>query len=175
MLAGFLALLEDEEDRARFARLYQTWRVRLYQVALNILREPAAAEDALHSAMVSVIQNFEKISAIPCKELGSYLVIIVKNAARDQLRKEAKYVSPEPERWDPPAPPDGTDGMERLIALIHTLPEGLRRPLEERYVLGYSNQEIARRMGLSESTVAQRLYRGRNALRELLEKEGYEL
>ena len=176
MWMGLLAVLEDEADRAWFVQLYQTWRVRLYQVALNILKEPAGAEDAVHSAMVSVIQNCEKISAIPSNELGPYLVIIVKNAARDQLRREKKYVSAEEmQNWEPPAPAAEPDGAQRLAALIRTLPEGLRRPLEEKYVLGYSNQEIARHMGLNEGAVGLRLYRGRNALRDRLEKEGYDL
>ena len=36
-----------------------------------------------------------------------------------------------------------------------------------------SNQEIAQRMGLKESTVSMRVLRGRKMLREQLEKEGY--
>ena len=36
-----------------------------------------------------------------------------------------------------------------------------------------SNQEIARRLGLNESTVATRIQRGKAMLRERLKKEGY--
>ena len=36
-----------------------------------------------------------------------------------------------------------------------------------------SNREIARRLGISESTVATRVLRGRAMLRDRLEKEGY--
>ena len=36
-----------------------------------------------------------------------------------------------------------------------------------------TNKEIARRLGMNESTVAARVLRGRALLRERLEKEGY--
>ena len=36
-----------------------------------------------------------------------------------------------------------------------------------------TNREIARRLGIKESTVAVRILRGRTMLRERLEKEGY--
>ena len=45
--------------------------------------------------------------------------------------------------------------------------------LELKCVEEESNREIARRLGLKESTVATRVLRGRTLLAEALEKEGY--
>mgnify|MGYP002693925455 FL=1 len=45
--------------------------------------------------------------------------------------------------------------------------------LELKLVEEQSNQEIARRLGLNESTVATRIQRGKAMLRERLKKEGY--
>ena len=70
----------------------------------------------------------------------------VKNAAVDMLRKE---------RWE------------------EALPESYRRVLELKCVEEESNREIARRLGLKESTVATRVLRGRTMLAAALEKEGY--
>ena len=60
-----------------------------------------------------------------------------------------------------------------LVSLIRTLPEGYRRVLELKCVEEWSNREIARRLGIKESTVAVRILRGRAMLKERLEKEGY--
>ena len=48
-----------------------------------------------------------------------------------------------------------------------------RRVLELKCVEEESNREIARRLGLKESTVATRVLRGRTMLAAALEKEGY--
>lgn len=60
-----------------------------------------------------------------------------------------------------------------LVSLVRALPEGYRRVLELKLVEEQSNQEIARRLGLNESTVATRIQRGKAMLRERLKKEGY--
>lgn len=45
--------------------------------------------------------------------------------------------------------------------------------LELKYVMEESNQAIARRLGMKESTVSTRVQRGRKLLLEAMEREGY--
>ena len=59
------------------------------------------------------------------------------------------------------------------MALILSLPEAYRRVLELKYVMEESNQAIARRLGMKESTVSTRVQRGRKLLLEAMEREGY--
>ena len=70
-------------------------------------------------------------------------------------------------------PTHPVDAYRYLVGLIRALPEGYRRVLELKCVEEESNREIARRLGLKESTVATRVLRGRALLAEALEKEGY--
>ena len=100
------------------------------------------------------------------------MVTAVKNTALDMLRKNRREEAL-PEDWDPPAPETGESGYRYLVSLIRALPEGYRRVLELKCVEEESNREIARRLGLKESTVATRVLRGRALLAEALEKEGY--
>lgn len=53
------------------------------------------------------------------------------------------------------------------------MPENYRAILEMKYVLEYSNAEIARAMGISENAVAARLYRCRDQLKKRLRQEGF--
>ena len=59
------------------------------------------------------------------------------------------------------------------MALILALPEAYRRVLELKFVEEESNQEIAKRLGLKESTVSTRIHRGRKLLLDAMEREGY--
>ena len=53
------------------------------------------------------------------------------------------------------------------------MPEGYRRILELKFVEEETNQAIARRLGLKESTVSTRIQRGRKLLLAAMEQEGY--
>ena len=78
-----------------------------------------------------------------------------------------------PEGWDPPAQEERQEEYDYLVSLIRSLPENYRRVLELKCVEEQTNREIARRLGIKETTVAVRVLRGRTMLKERLEKEGY--
>ena len=55
--------------------------------------------------------------------------------------------------------------------MVQVLPQTLRVPVVLFYYDGYSTREIARILGLREGAVRTRLSRGRQLLREALERE----
>ena len=61
----------------------------------------------------------------------------------------------------------------RIVAIIRSMPENYRTLFEMKFVLEYSNIEIAKALGITEDAVAARIYRGRKKLLKLLEKEGF--
>lgn len=144
------------------------------RTALAILQDPRDAEEAVQEAFIRVIENFSKIYEIPCKNLGAWLVTIVRNEAITMLRRRRDHL-PLDEDWA---------GFERqardapdyasLVALFARLPETYRAAPEMKLLLGYSGAEIARRLGLTESAVNTRISRGRALLRKIFEEEGIE-
>ena len=163
MLSMLLAMLETEEDRERFLKLHGTYEKKLYAVAVRVLGDRTAAEDAVQQTWLQLIRRWDRVSGLAWSETEGYLVTAVKNAAVDMLRKE---------RWEE-APETGETDYRYLVSLIRALPESYRRVLELKCVEEESNREIARRLGLKESTVATRVLRGRTMLAAALEKEGY--
>ena len=59
-----------------------------------------------------------------------------------------------------------------LVELFVDLPDTYRRVLEMKHLLGYTDKEIATHLGITETAVSTRASRGRQLLREILEKEG---
>ncbi len=55
-----------------------------------------------------------------------------------------------------------------LADALSRLPDKLRTPLLLHYMEGFSLEEIAKALGVPMTTVRNRLYRGRNALRDAL-------
>lgn len=172
MLMIYLSMLGSEEDRERFTLLYEAHEKRLYAVALKILGNPTRAEDAAQQAWLQVLRNWERVSILDWDAAARYLAVTAKNAALDLLKKE-RWNTSLPEDWDMPAPQADQGEYERLVALILALPEAYRRVLELKFVEEESNREIARRLGLKESTVSTQIQRGRKLLLDAMEREGY--
>ena len=141
-------------------------------MVLRILGDPTRAEDAAQQTWLKLVQNWDRVSALPWGETEGYTVTVAKNCALDILRAEQKTVA-FPEDWDPPAQEERQEEYDYLVSLIRSLPENYRRILELKLVEEQTNREIARRLGMNESTVAVRVMRGRTMLKERLEKEGY--
>ena len=160
MLSFFLSALESEEDRRRFRAVYEQYHGRLERVALGILKDQRDAEDAIQNAFFQVVRHFEKI---------------YQNEARMILRKKERAV-PLEESWEAvDARAGDVSDYTALVELFASLPETYRQVLEMKALLGYTDREIARKLGISETAVSTRASRGRALLREILEKEGFRL
>lgn len=172
MIAAYLAMLESDEDRNKFMKLYESYEKKLYAVALHILENNEKAEDAVQQAWLRILQHWEQVSCLDWDLAGGYVVTTVKNAAIDILRLE-KRVESLPTTWDPPAREESKDEYQYLISLIQALPDIYRRILELKYVEENTNREIAKRLKMNEATVATRARRGKMMLKERLDKEGF--
>ena len=172
MLMILLSALESDEDRHKFIALYEQYHVRMEQTAMRILKEQCDAEDAVQNAFLQIIRHFEKVFTIPCEELPFWIISIVKNEARLILRKRQKTILLED--WDGFAEHiDDISGYTELVDLFTQLPKTYRSVLELKMLHGYTDKEIAKRVGISETAVSSRAMRGRTLLREIVEKEGF--
>ena len=162
MLAVLLAELESEADKQKFTGIYMQYHTQMEQTALRILKNQHDAEDAVQNAFMQMIRHFEKIDEISCEGLPFWIICIVKNEARVVLRKNQRTV-----------PMDEITGYTELVAVFARLPAIYRAVLEMKLLHGYSDKEIAQRLGISETAASTRAARGRALLREIVEKEGF--
>lgn len=142
------------------------------QTALRILPEQSDAEDAVQNAFVQIIRHFEKTAEIPRENLAFWVTAIVRNEALVILRKRRKTVPLED--WDAfAAEAEDVRDYRELTALFAGLPETYRAALEMKLLLGYTDKEIAEKLGISRAAASTRVNRGRGLLRNILEKEGF--
>lgn len=96
---------------------------------------------------MSIAASFEKFLSLPCHEQTPYLVTTVKNACRDLLRKNRKYVGWDEAVYPVQAAGPNTDGLEesyrRAVEIICAMSEKYRAVLELRLLDGLSNAEAA--------------------------------
>lgn len=88
-----MTLIEDDDDREQFERLYYNYNRIMYKVAMDILQNHELAEDALSTAFLNISKNFSNISSFPSAKVKNYCIIIIKNVATDILRKEKRLTT----------------------------------------------------------------------------------
>lgn len=174
MLAFFLATLESDEDRECFAALYKQNLSKMEQTAIRILKNQHDAEDAVQNAFVQIIRHFEKVYTIPCDRWQFWCICIVRNESLYILRKNSRTVSLE--GWDGFVEnSDDVLNFNDIATLFFQMPETYRSVLEMKLLIGYSGKEIAQRLGITETAVNARISRGRDLLRKIMVRKGYQL
>ena len=155
--------------------LYQDF---LHAMVVRVVRDPAAAEDAVQEAFFSAYRNLSRFRG---DSFRSWITRIALNAATDILRTRKRrpadpYPDWEDEAWQPPT--DAAEGPEqrvidrhRRVAIARAM-EGITADQRAAIILfdveGYDYAEIAQITGVSVGTVKSRIHRGRMALRDLL-------
>lgn len=167
----YLQMIESEEDRALFEQLYLEYRQLMFYTAKRILHNDQDAEDAVHQAFLSLIENLNKLSDIKCPKTRAFCVVIVENKAIDILRSK-KYISQEEFQEatcgiEIPLP--GGNGLADALAKI---PARYREALLLHFYVGYTTHEMEKQLGLTRSAVLKLMWRAKLALREQLEKDG---
>ena len=172
MLIYYLQMLDTPEEKVRFEQIYLKYRGLMYRVADSILRNRQDAEDAVHNAFLRIIKHFKKFQTTPVEDLAPQVVVIARNEAISLLRKR-KGDAPL-EDWDGFAETsEAANDYHTLVDSFTRLPQTYRAVMEMKLLLGYSDGEIAAKLGLSKTAVSTRISRGRQLLRDIVEREGF--
>jgi len=172
MLVYYLQMLDTPEEKIRFEQIYLKYRGLMYHMADGILHDRQEAEDAVHNAFLRIIKKFSKFQNTPAKDLAPQIVVIARNEAISLLRKR-KDADPL-EDWEGfAATAEDTADYHALVDSFANLPQTYRVVMEMKLLLGYSDGEIAAKLGLSKTAVSTRINRCRQLLREIVEREGF--
>lgn len=165
-------------DHQAFARLVETYKVSVYNLAYRMLRNAAEAEDA---AQEIFLRAYTKLATYDReRKFSTWLLSIASNYCIDMIRRRrATLVDLDEVAFAVPSPALGPEGnainqeqREAVARAISRLPESYRLVTVLRYYNDCSYEEIERITGLTEATVKTRLHRARRQLEELLEAEG---
>lgn len=173
---ALLALCSRAEDAA-LGELYDRYGRVAYGLALRIVRDRALAEDAVQEAFLAVWRTAGAFLAEQGKP-STWILTLVHRRAVDIVRREERRRG---EPLEEVAQPTGeaTDEEAWLRAQRQVVQEALRKlPPEQReaielaYYGGFTQSEVADRLGQPLGTVKSRMFAGLRRLRELLDEAG---
>lgn len=177
MLSLYLTLIDTEEEKIRFTRLYEQYRHLMFYIAKKILKDDHLSEDAVQEAFLRIAKNFHKVGDILCPETRNFTVIITRNVAitmvnrkHDDLDMDSYITNTSAELTEDVFE---TVSNKILMECIQKLPDMYRDSLYLYHLYGYTFKEISNLLSVPVETVKKRAQRARVLLKELLEKEGY--
>ena len=177
----YLQMIESEEDKSKFIAIYEQYRDIMFISANRVLNNPSDAEDAVHQAFVSIIDNLDKIKEVDCPKTRAYVVIIsernrayvviISERKAIDIIRSRKHLSGEElidSLYGIEIPLPGDNGLADAMA---KLPARYREVLLLRYANGYSTREIAKMMDMTEGSMQKLIWRAKEALRKQLDND----
>jgi RNA polymerase sigma-70 factor (ECF subfamily) len=177
-----LVALVARGDEDALAELYDRVGRIAYGLALRILRDERHAEDAVQEAFLQVWRSAATFRPERAKA-STWVLTLVHRRAVDLVRREERR------QTDPLADDAGatveaaeqTDEAawlrferERVQTALKQLPDLQREALELSYYGGFSQSELAERLGVPLGTIKSRMFAGLARLRELLDESAQE-
>jgi RNA polymerase sigma factor (sigma-70 family) len=171
-----LVALVARGDEGALAELYDRVGRIAYGLALRVLRDERHAEDAVQEAFLQVWRSAATFRAERAKA-STWILTLVHRRAVDLVRREER-------RQAEPLTDDSVLGLapeeteeaawlrferERVQAALKELPDVQREALELAYYGGFSQSELAERLGVPLGTIKSRMFAGLSRLRELLD------
>jgi len=170
-----LIVRSQHGDHQAFCRLYEKYRNVLFKVAVALLRDTAAAEDAVQDVFVRFAENIGRFRLTG--SLKAYLCVCVANRAKNMLASQNKDAALQTALSNIP---NRTETNDRFVAneQLELLSRALAKlPIEQReiLVLRYYSQmrfsAIASSLEIPLNTAKSRYRYGMDKLRQILNDE----
>jgi RNA polymerase sigma-70 factor (ECF subfamily) len=168
-----LLSLVASSDPDALAELYDRFGGVAYGLALRILRDEALAQDAVQEAFLSVWRTADRFLAERARA-STWILTLVHRRAVDLVRREdrrrAERLNEAPETAGTLVEEEADLRSRRAAvqAALKELPDDQREALELAYYGGYTQSELAERLGVPLGTIKSRMFTGLTRLRELV-------
>ena len=159
----------DQSTHQVFISIYEANRTPVYHLALSMLRDTAAAEDAMQEVFLVLYENLAEKKVL--RNVRAWLLTVTRNRCLNLLR-DGRYERPAEELILPASSNPEDEVMSRLLSQ-HILRQ---ISAEENLVFslhcldGYKYREIAKGLELPLGTVQTRCRTARQKLKAALEK-----
>jgi RNA polymerase sigma-70 factor (ECF subfamily) len=176
-----LVALAARSEQSALAELYDRFGRPAYGLALRILRDEALAEDAVQEAFLALWRTSPRF--VPERgKASTWILTLVHRRAVDLVRREERRRADALEQAPEPESPDVVEEeawlrlqRERVQDALRKLPDQQREAIELAYYGGFTQSELAERLGQPLGTIKSRMFMGLARLRELLGEPGLEM
>jgi len=166
---------DGRQRQRRFAAVCEPLRPQLLRFAFWLARDRALAEDVVQEAMLRAWKSLDSLDDDD-RARPWMLTIVRREHARifERKRLEVADVDALVRAEAAVLADEGDDAVTELREALFRLEDDYREPLVLQVMMGFTTQEIAAHMGLTQGAVLTRLFRARQRLRKALGADGAE-
>lgn len=163
----------------RIVRAYLAYREVLVRVLLRMSVKPADVDDILQESLARTLHAENRA---PLEYPKSYLYTVARNIVFEEKARRAREVQCEINEAilaSDSAPVDEQLHHEKMLAIfweaMSTLPRNHQRAILMRRIYGLSHKQVAKKMGVSISSVEKYFAQGIRRCEDLMSQRGYVL
>lgn len=153
--------MNEVVGRVAFEEVFEDLFVQAYRVAHRILRNHNDAEDAAAETMARALDKWWRVGRMSTP--AKWIVRVATNVALDTLRRRRRAKAKAPEAA--PMSSSDAEGHVDIVDLLCRLPRRQCDVMTLRYLVGFSEAEIAAQLGISPGSVKRHASRAVDHLR----------
>lgn len=157
-------------EKERILECYKRHNDMIYKLAWAYCKDKYQAEDAFQEVFFRYVKYHPRFKTTEHEK--AWLIRTTINVCKNLLKSKWNRDMVQLQEWDDDAAfPRGTnDAFDKLKEAVLDLPEKYRIPIHLYYYEEYSVREIAQLLRKSESTIQTQLQRGRERIKQQLER-----
>ena len=183
MIPFVILAIEDESSRDFMIRFYESSVKRMYCEARKYFSHAEDVEDVVSDAVVKLVDKIDLLLEIDERRRLAYAVTTVRHLALHALPRKDRFQTVNFDVLEEQLPSlDGSFPEEKLLReqcnvrlqeLFHALSTDDRLILEEKYILQWSDAEIAKALGIQPDSVRMRITRAKHRVAKALTEQGF--
>lgn len=160
---------KGQEQLAMLDAIYSEYRGYMLRIVKTYIDDKEDCEDVFHNAFLSLIRNKEKVTQLSPPQLKAYILLAVRHASIDYLRKERRMkladipddllINVLSKSREVLAASETPFRTVEFYSVIEQLPEEDQSILIARYVVGLDSNELAQMLDCKPGAVRVKLHR----------------
>lgn len=185
MTAFIYTTIQDADDREYMLGVYQEFRNLMFYTAKKYISDQAVCEDIVQESIVKLIPKIDVIRGKERCIFAEYIVSVVRNVSMNYLKRESmqhKHMVGLDEEILNEIPAPGLSMEELLLEkekasllswVLEQLPAIERLLLEGKYMLEYTDEELAQQIGCKTGSIRMKLTRARRHALSILSQSDW--
>lgn len=185
MLPIIISSIESPQDRDLMTEFFNTHRGRMYAEAWKYMNNAEDVEDMVYEALTRIIDKMDVFRNLQPTQRIVYGVTAVRNLCYIQLNRNNLHTMVSFDALEVERPLEDTISMETMmerkllneqVRLVwSTLSTEERMLLEQKYILRWSDEELAKELNIQPQSVRMRLTRAKRSVLKQLKSRGFDL
>ncbi len=159
----------QNKDTEAFEIFVNEYKNKLFSLCFSYTKDIGEAEDMSQEVFISIYKNIATFRGD--SSLKTYVYKIAVNKCLSYKRKRTIKEFIHDTMATEPSKEENLDEKSYIRQCIKELPKDLKTPLVLHYYIGLSYKEISKVLDVTERAIEGRIYRGKNMLRDKLQRE----